>query len=638
MHVQDKSFSSKQQATKDNSFITSRCGKGYHMIEMNEIVCSYGCCILSEVLNLAYNFPFPLLKSIVSCTTPEDFTCHTRHSAQEPWYRPNGYPSNRTLKMDSSSNNDACPSPTSPVDIHMPVQKESGCCSNGKTKSPHSKVTVESVDDDSSSTHNIKFKKYTPHTDPKNTDDKSYNRNFSSGGYTGIKAMFEPCCPSIDRTSPQPSPKETKLPASPIDNKHPIRLEYNPLKAFSFDLFNNNPYEKTTYKCTFPIPLDSTFTIPALETRSSLMLLTMDLVAHYDNHFHRTEYSNSLLRQAKEDAERRIEELDWKVRCFAEEESIHAKDMEDLGAKLQDVRIKLENAKGENKGLRERVKEDEGLAKKVTYLVMEVAKSRNKVDRILQENKELRGKIDDLEEIKQSCVFMKDLGKGEEQIANLREKIDGLQKEVKSTTVHLRDSEVENSNLKERIEELETEMTALRDEQRDLEHDRTQLQELVEERDQDIAKYLAKIDVFEDRQEQHEEIVETYKTELQYMRELVGEGKDEQTLRARIKNLQQQNAGLEENNDALEAVLEQRVKSLQDEITELKETKQALEAEVSCFKGTAEELVKLGNEFARSLVHRAPLAERGASEGNKVPNLGGILGPKADNMETVNGD
>lgn len=170
-------------------------------------------------------------------------------------------------------------------------------------------------------------------------------------------------------------------------------------------ILTSAPAEKTTYKAPFPIPHSTTFKIPALDTRSSLMYSTMDLIVRYDNHFHRTEYSNKLLRTAKESAEKQIEDLKFKIDRFGEEEKMYKDDLVVAGEKFWAVKEKLR----ESEGVVERVQKDFALMEECnsSYIDLE-ERLKSAIDRCEEQRGEivrLERKMDALEKIEGGARF-----------------------------------------------------------------------------------------------------------------------------------------------------------------------------------------------------------------------------------------
>ncbi|KUJ10129.1 uncharacterized protein LY89DRAFT_787762 [Mollisia scopiformis] len=406
-------------------------------------------------------------------------------------------------------------------------KKESAPCSpvEGKsvgepmTPSPKPRATtIESVDE--SPTTSIKVKKRSPHADPDDTDPHD-RRIFTTKSYTGVKELFQTSPSNKSDASPkaksptaESGPKSDAAPKikSPTTVKYPKSVTAETKREakilspptipnahkdtdITFKIHDScfdTSYDKTNFKSTLPVPLDSTFTIPTSETRSSLMLSTLDLLARYDNHFHRTEYSNSLLRQAREDAERKIEELDWKVRCFAEEEMIHRKDMGILGMKFRDAQGRLVKKDKEIKELVEVAKKrrSEGVDK----LEAELERAKSEILVLQKENLDLvdlKERLDDkFEDISMSGAFFQGLSK--DQISKLNCRIEELEEKIKDEKELLSRVEDDNSNLQDKLEGLEADLSALQKEHREC----SRILEEVHDYREDNARYIAQLEKF----------------------------------------------------------------------------------------------------------------------------------------------
>ncbi|KAE8444937.1 hypothetical protein EG329_014064 [Mollisiaceae sp. DMI_Dod_QoI] len=486
-----------------------------------------------------------------------------------------------------------------------------------KTPSPKSKVTIEFGD---SPTNNIGVNKRSPHSDSE-TRGPSHRDISSSSTYIGVETLFK--SPPSKNTStsppkdnePKTSPSSSKEFASPPKYKSPegqqeAKIFYPDSHAFiHYPSAKHSGYEKTTYKTSLSIPLDTTFTIPAIDNRNSLVLSTLDLLVRFDNHSQRSEYAKTILRQAKEDAERKIEELGWKVKCFAEEELIHRKDMRLLEGKFKDVQVKLTSAEGENKGLRERLEKEEfenqGLGGRVEELENELGGGKDQLGVFEDENRALRERMDNLEQLNEEGNFYKGFGEAEEEIAKLREKMEELQGEFSSLQGQLGGAEDENVGLKDKIEELESELSSLRAQFDDAEQARGMSGDQLDQQQEELANFRDHLNDANDENARLHKDIAILEKELQHMRELVGQGKDELALKERIKTLQQENARLQKANDAL-----------------------ALE--IHGLRSKAEKLVK----FAESFDIRQTLGDLGPSAANKQMGSQGV-GQKTSKIELM---
>ncbi|KAF8849920.1 hypothetical protein BDZ45DRAFT_731901 [Acephala macrosclerotiorum] len=498
------------------------------------------------------------------------------------------------------------------------------------TPSPNSKTKVtiedfysadenEDQDHPTSPTNNIKFnvvksKKHSPHADP---EDEHDHRKITC---TGLSALYEsgarvgslkdgeslPTPPTSDEktTDTEDMDSNLKSPTRPSKNKSgEDAMENSPLNSstssndtkinfpdpdtikitFSSDGPSSKPpknglYDKQTFQTTLPPSLsDAKFTIPILDTRESLLLASMDLAARFDNKFHFTEYSNSLLRREAEEKGRKIEELEWK-------------------GKFKDAQSKLGEKENENKDLKRE-------------LIGERSDKPEKDDGIEKLKDELAGEKENLEALEKRGEFV--FGDAEEEISRLRGKVENLEKDLKGVKGDWAGAEDENSGLKERIVNLE---------------------ELLSVEKMKLSEETMKLIGREEKVAMLENKVEML-NEKKGECEMICDG-----LRRDLDNANGENWGLEKSNKRLEKglaaekesphlrdlvgtrkdgrALEERIKGLQKENSELKKAATGLEIEVLNHRTRATEMITMLEGLVGHPVRQA-LGDVGSSAVNK---------------------
>ncbi|CZR65019.1 uncharacterized protein PAC_14919 [Phialocephala subalpina] len=495
-------------------------------------------------------------------------------------------PDDKSTRSNSPSDNNKSPSTQS---------NETTRAENGKGKSPEqaqpkipspnskSKVTIEDFnsadendDHPASPTNNIKVnivksKKHNPHADP--DDEKKHGRRKIT--YTGVSTLYmNPAQIKAAKFLPTPASKtknddenekspltstssndtkvdssETVKVASPSPETIKITLSSHDPKPFKFEI---EPYEKTTFKTALSVPLDSTFTIPVIDTRESLMLTTMDLAARYDNHYRFIQHSNSLLRQEAEDKTRKVEELDWKVKCFQEEDLRNKKDRNVLEGKMKDLNLRLTEA---GKEVKQGKREVFGEKFERERLEKELATRVEELLGMEKGNEKLREQV---EVLKSKGDFV--CGDAEEEMARLRDMVEDREKDLRGLRGDLSGAEDENTGLKERFVELENRFAEETMKLIDREERVSMLEQKVEELQESNGEcemnrdgLRGKLDDARDENRGLEKMVERLEVEkAQLEKDGRGAGKDAVALEERVEVLQKENAGLSKANSDLE--------------------------------------------------------------------------------------